>query len=593
MPAAGMRRVDERVTRRVAGKVAGLLVGGLAAIAALLIAVAPASAQDDAPVIQQAGFETGDFSLFDRTSTASGSLALDSTRAYGGDYSALAAHAGGGPGFAFTRFDVDWGEGDNAWYGAAFYLPATFDTRLQTDAIVVSWGNRVPATGSNDYSGILIAGSNRRAYLVRGDADSREVLAGPIDLPRGKWFFLEVHQRLGESDALNEVFVDGALTMSSTAPNYYGRRAKFVRYGIHGLSQLLPLELWFDRVVARKSGSNGDCSWDVSATPGLANGRYTAVTKHDGGWPVGCWRPYSEQSPFNQRIPADARLDPRSSEMVSRLTGAGVPPRRSVGHADTPDDFHKPTYWASPTDPLVRLEASSISPIDGELINVPAGARPAGGGDGHMTIVQPTGWEYDLYAAEPVTGGVLRYNSGRRIPVDGDGLNSAATSARFGNLAGRVRAQEMEEGRINHALFMSASTIATTSVYPAAKSDGNSDPALGYPPMGTRFQLVISDAELARFPPWKQTLLRALRDYGGYLGDSTSAPWTLASFESGSTYTSFGVEDRMVAFVREALQEGQGGITRSGDLYYLDVASGVDWANRLRVIDPCVTQRTC
>ena len=188
---------------------------------------------------------------------------------------------------------------------------------------------------------------------------------------------------------------------------------------------------------------------------------------------------------------------------------------------------------------------------------------------------------------------MLTYNAGRKIRIDGDGLNSAATASRFGNLAGRIRAQEMEAGQINHGFFMAASTTATTSVYPAAKSDGNNDPAAGYPPMGTRFQLQISDEELARFPPWKQTVLRAFRDYGGFLGDTTESPWTFAAIESGSSYTSFGLEDRMVTFARQAMQEGQGGIDYSGGVYYLDVGSGVDWANRLRVIDPCVTARTC
>ena len=111
--------------------------------------------------------------------------------------------------------------------------------------------------------------------------------------------------------------------------------------------------------------------------------------------------------------------------------------------------------------------------------------------------------------------------------------------------------------------------------------------------MGTRFQLMISDAELASFPPWKQVILRALRDYGGYLGDSTSSPWTFGGFESGSTYTSFGFEDRMVTFARAAIADGQSGITEHDGIYYFDVASGVDWAHQLRVIAPCVTGNSC
>ena len=204
--------------------------------------------------------------------------------------------------------------------------------------------------------------------------------------------------------------------------------------------------------------------------------------------------------------------------MVKRLTDAGDPTDRRAGIADTSEDFYKPTYWARYTDPLVRLNATGSSPIDGDVIRVPLGARPAAGSDHHMTIVQPDGWEYDLWNAQPISGGVLTYNAGRKIPIDGDGLNSAATSARFGNLAGRLRAQELEDGQINHAFFMAASTTATTAVYPADKSDGNNDPAAGYPPMGTRFQLPDHRCGAGSLPALEaEPILRAFRDYGGYL----------------------------------------------------------------------------
>jgi hypothetical protein len=85
-------------------------------------------------------------------------------------------------------------------------------------------------------------------------------------------------------------------------------------------------------------------------------------------------------------------------------------------------------------------------------------------------------------------------------------------------------------------------------------------------------------------PVWKKAILRAMAHYGGYVGDSSSG-WSLTAFESGSSYTSFGREDPMVAFARRA------GIRPNGDgLYVFDMEHGVDWRRYLRVIAPSVAR---
>jgi hypothetical protein len=71
-----------------------------------------------------------------------------------------------------------------------------------------------------------------------------------------------------------------------------------------------------------------------------------------------------------------------------------------------------------------------------------------------------------------------------------------------------------------------------------------------------------------------------------YVGDTGGSPWDL-QFESGSTYTSFGFQDEMVAFARDQGLEPYRGVT------YFDLKSGVDWSEHLRVIAPCEAQRTC
>ena len=53
-----------------------------------------------------------------------------------------------------------------------------------------------------------------------------------------------------------------------------------------------------------------------------------------GNWPPASWRPYADDSPFNQRLPANPRLLPSSSQVVARLTANGGPSDLRAGVAD-------------------------------------------------------------------------------------------------------------------------------------------------------------------------------------------------------------------------------------------------------------------
>ena len=51
--------------------------------------------------------------------------------------------------------------------------------------------------------------------------------------------------------------------------------------------------------------------------------------------PEACWRPFSDQSPFNKQIPTSAKIEPRSSEIVARMMAGGAPNSIRAGIADT------------------------------------------------------------------------------------------------------------------------------------------------------------------------------------------------------------------------------------------------------------------
>lgn len=313
-----------------------------------------------------------------------------------------------------------------------------------------------------------------------------------------------------------------------------------------------------------------------------------------GNWPGSCWRPYSTTSPFNKPIPGTARVAANSAGMVSRLMGFGTPSNLVAGTAGTPDDWGHPTYYSRSIDPEFTLNCTEpwgTCAVEGMRIRIPNAAKAAGGGDAHMTVVdQASGWEYDMWGVQskPAGGGRLDFRWGGRTRIDGDGRNSDATASRFGNLAGVIRAAEMRAGRINHALFMVINCDSSGFVYPATKGGRPCTDKTNAIPMGSRFRLNMTAAEIDAMsvPAWKKTILRAMREYGMYVGDTGGGAWGM-QFESGTGYTSLGAEDPMVTFARDnrvPMWEGK---------WIFNLRDGVDWARKLGVVDVCTTQGTC
>jgi hypothetical protein len=223
-------------------------------VAAGLLTVAPGAAAA-AVEPRSASFEGGGFEEFSQTNAANGSLAPANDRAYDGGVSAHAAYGGVGEnGYARGIWDVQWQDGEDVWFGAAFYLPLGFHDRIQGQVDLMRWDNWSTHPADTDWGGVSIYGFDRRARLLRfGAGRQNDTLVGPFDLPEGRWFRLEVHQRLaGGGDALSELYVDGALVGSSTAPNTYGRGIDAIRFGVVAIAageQQDPLGLWFDRAT--------------------------------------------------------------------------------------------------------------------------------------------------------------------------------------------------------------------------------------------------------------------------------------------------------------------------------------------------------
>jgi len=218
---------------------------------AVLVLTAPAASASVTSL--SATMDGQSFSVFSQINTLRGTLTQSSARAYSGTSSVRATYDGGAEnGYARGIWNVQWEEGEDVWFGGAYYLPAGFHSNIQGQVDLMRWDNWSTNPSDTDWGGVSIYGSDHRARLLRfGAGRPNDTLVGPLDLPEGRWFTLEVHQRRSATagGALSELYVDGKLVGKSTAPNTYGRAATRVRYGVVAIasgSQQKPLELYFD-----------------------------------------------------------------------------------------------------------------------------------------------------------------------------------------------------------------------------------------------------------------------------------------------------------------------------------------------------------
>jgi hypothetical protein len=200
-----------------------------------------------------ATLEGGSFSEFSQTNALQGALSLSEARVFDGRTSARATYEGNGAnGYARGIWNVNWQDGEDVWFGAAYYLPTGFLGNVQGQVDLMRWDNWSLYPSEADWGGVSIYGSDHRARLLRfGAGRPNNTLVGPTTLPEGRWFTLEVHQiRSSQSgSALSELYLDGNLVGRSAAPNTYGRPATRVRFGLVAIAagtQTKSLELNFD-----------------------------------------------------------------------------------------------------------------------------------------------------------------------------------------------------------------------------------------------------------------------------------------------------------------------------------------------------------
>ena len=161
---------------------------------------------------------------------------------------------------------------------------------------------------------------------------------------------------------------------------------------------------------------------------------------------------------------------------------------------------------------------------------IPPGARIEGGsnstGDRHIILYDQVNCRsYELFAAYPNSDGSWRAGSGAVFDLRGNGMRpdgwTSADAAGLSIVAGLVRYEEVADGRIDHAIRVTAPRTRDAYIWPArhSASDDN-NPAL--PPMGLRFRLK-SGVDISGLPAQARVVAEAMKRYGVILADNGSS----------------------------------------------------------------------
>ncbi len=273
-------------------------------------------------------------------------------------------------------------------------------------------------------------------------------------------------------------------------------------------------------------------------------------------------RPFSDTSPWNTPIPPDPALEADSDRLVAAfIASSPYGPHLDVNVTG----WSIPLYWADASTPVHRMR----SKIGGEgwrgqpatlPMPIPDGATPDPQADRHLLVIsadrrleygcynasydasRSPAWRADLCATADLTGSGVRAPVSRARPW---WLAHGARACGFPLVAGLIRVEEIQAGRIDHALVIAYPGIRPHRFTPPASTPsaiGEAPGGLGVP-CGGRFQydpgVDLSTLGLSRTG---LIIMRALQEYGAYVGDysgaltlyAESSPEALAYWGSGA-----------------------------------------------------------
>jgi hypothetical protein len=251
-------------------------------------------------------------------------------------------------------------------------------------------------------------------------------------------------------------------------------------------------------------------------------------------------RPFTPNSPWNTPIASGARYDANSAQMIATIG-------RSNGGVLTsdPNQYSYPVYYVDKNTPrwdvpCLSFNCTVVTPSGVqrvpvlEGIPIPADALPSTGTDGQIIVIdRDTGTEYDLWQVQRTTSGWTASNGSiYNINWDGAPARYGSRGAGVPYYAGLVRPWEIRQGRIEHAIaFAYPMPARDRCVFPASKTDGNSDDPFAIPE-GARLQLdpSLTEADFDRMGLDRtgKIIARAMQEYGMIMIDISGRPKIIA-----------------------------------------------------------------
>lgn len=318
-------------------------------------------------------------------------------------------------------------------------------------------------------------------------------------------------------------------------------------------------------------------------------------------------RPYGPTSPWNRPISANPTIASYSAAVIAgQFRSGNTQPVRNQEAGVW--DYGHPVFFAAAADPVVKLVCNQFcSPGYPTSARIPPKARPAGGSDAHMAVVQPDGTEIDFWAlyglpghdwqaGDTATAGNVSacgsYASGSGFATV---IGATAGEACLG--AGIITAGDLLAGRIDHALFLVLQCAIGTQ-YPTPSS-ASTDPCTGGvgPPLGGR--LWYDQVAPTSLKPWEQAILNALHTYGGYLMDDIGGGAGVSGVAfmavSGEQTYAFGLPNPFAGLSAQ----GWASISVPGALELRWLGSdpwnpaAAGFAQHMRWLDACSARNTC
>ena len=324
--------------------------------------------------------------------------------------------------------------------------------------------------------------------------------------------------------------------------------------------------------------------------------------------------PYGPTSPWNRKISANPTIASYSAAVIAQQFGSSnTQPVRNQEAGIW--DYGHPVYQAVATDPLVKLVCNQYcSPGYPTTALIPAKARPAGGSDAHMAVIQPDGTEIDMWALYGVPGRDWQtgdtatagnvVNCGSYKTGTGMATAIGSTAGEACAAAGIITGTDILAGVINHALFI-ALQCAVGTQYPTPPSAVTDQCTSGVgPALGGRLWYDVPDATTnasTALKPWEKVVLVALHDYGAYLMDDVAGGPSVSGMlflaQSGEQTWAYGQPNPFAGLT--AAPNGWQTLTISGSFEPRLVGAdpwtpaGVNFAAHMHWLAPCSAQGTC